>query len=127
MADQAAKTVFLEAHCGKTDHLRTAAGNRGAARKTSQAECGADGRRRDGQGERDANDDRYGDAHKEGLEVGCPHDEGAERAGCSADAGGDGVREQAAHHDGDERRDQNVDLGGARNQFAALGCDDSNH
>ena len=87
LTDQAAHAVLAEGHDREADHLRAAARNRRAARKPCQRERRANRRAGNRQRQRHADDDGNQNAHQQRLEVRCPLDEIADRAGSRANRG----------------------------------------
>ena len=126
LTDQTAHAVFLIAHDGEADHLGAAARHRRAARKAGQAQCRADGRRRDGQGQRHAHDDRYEDAHDQRGLFGSPHDQGAHLTCRRTDGGRDEHGEADADKNSHQRGHKNIDLGLLAHGLAQLRCHDGN-
>ena len=89
-------------------------------------QCGADGSRGDGQGQRHAHDDRHQNAHDQRSLLGGPHDQGAHLTCGSANGCGDQHGKAHAGKNGHQRGDKDIDLGLLAHGLAHLSSHNGN-
>ena len=110
LREKAVPAVLPETENGKAYHLCTASRKGCTACQTGERQCGADSRRTDGEGQRDADDNGDYGAHDERLLLSSPYYEAADTACDSPYARRDEVGETYADSDGDKGSDDDVYL-----------------
>ena len=111
LGHDAAPAVILKRDRREAHHLGAAAGYRGSAGKTGKPKHRAYRGGGDRKRERDADDNRHDDAHKEGLKICRFHNEQTKGVRRRPDRRGDKLCKGNADKNGNARGNEQVDLG----------------